>query len=324
MPFLAREILFSPTTACNLNCPHCDIKRSRKVLSKAAAQRFLSDCERSGIRKIGYTGGEPFLEPDLICSLARKTVKKRMLFGRLMTNGVWYNNRRQLEASLTKLYRAGYDGEICVSVDAFHRQDIRKVARFIKAVLSTWERQDLVSIACVTGLRETGTEKKLKTLSRLLGGRLIGFGQNHPCIRGGSLFIKILKIDLSPVGKAARLKNGWDGTWFKEDHCKGPGDAFFILPNGSVKPCCGYAADSEALTIGNINRNSVKELMENARTNPFVDAVFRVGLTTIRKRLKRMGVAFPGKTSNNCFFCNYVLTEVPRHLYERSLAWKPN
>lgn len=319
MGFRPREILFSPTAACNLNCPHCAIAEPRKTLSILSAQRFLDGCKKLGIRRVGFTGGEPFLAADFLCALTRKAVKKGMFFDRIMTNGVWYNNTSQLDSALAKLYRAGYDGEICVSVDAFHAQGLKKAARFIRAVLSVWKRQDVVSIACVIGSREAATGKKLRALARLLGARLAGFGGRHPRIKNSSLFIKIFKIGLSPIGKASGLKNGWDGRWFKGDRCEGPGNVFFVLPDGKVKPCCGYASGSEELTIGNMNRDSAPDLMRQARANSFVRAVFGQGLARVRKRLENSGVRFPGKTSNNCFFCHYLLTKVPRRVCERSL-----
>ena len=30
----------------------------------------------------------------------------------------------------------------------------------------------------------------------------------------------------------------WDGAWFAEDYCEGPGQALIVNPRGEVKPCC--------------------------------------------------------------------------------------
>ncbi|MDD5436531.1 MAG: SPASM domain-containing protein, partial [Candidatus Omnitrophica bacterium] len=92
-----------------------------------------------------------------------------------------------------------------------------------------------------------------------------------------------------------------------EDRCRGPGNLFFVEPSGEVKPCCGYASESPALSIGNIKRDPVSRIVENARQNRIVYAIFNSGLSGIRKRLGGCGVKFPGKTSNNCFFCHYIL-----------------
>ena len=62
---------------------------------------------------------------------------------------------------------------------------------------------------------------------------------------------------LAPVERAERFTGGWDGTWFEEDYCEGPGQALIVTPKGEVKPCCGFASDLDQLTIGNIYRDNV-------------------------------------------------------------------
>lgn len=312
--FRPEEILFSPTTNCNLACLHCATKRSKGVLPVEAAKNFLRACKKEGIRRIGFTGGEPFLAVNFLSDVIKEALAEDMIFDRIMTNGVWFADRKGLEHSLEKVHGAGYDGSICVSVDAFHKQDVNKIASFIKTAWSIWGRGDIVSIAYVGGAREQKTRDKLKGLARCLKARLAPSGSAHPYIKNKDIFIKIQRIALSPAGIAGKLKDPWDGRWFQEDRCKGPGNTFYIMPNGDVKPCCGYATDLEELTIGNIFRDSPKELVEGACKNRLVHTIFNSGLSAIRKRLEKTGFRFPGKTSNHCYFCYYLITEVPSPL----------
>lgn len=318
MAFRHEEILFSPTAKCNLACPHCNSVRSDASLSIYTAKKFLIDCKKHGIKKMGFTGGEPFLRSDFLFSITRLAVKEGFLFSQIVTNGVWYKNRDELKGVLNKLFAAGYDGSICVSVDAYHKQDLRKVAVFVKCALEIWRRPDIISIVYVTG-RDAGTCAKLTKLARLLDAKFNGFNSGCPKIASDNFFARINKIDLSPVGRAGRLKDPWDGKWFKEDMCEGPGNVFFVEASGEVKPCCGYASESDALSIGNIKSDSAAKLLKNIRQNNIVCAIFNLGLTQIRKKLEKEGVKFPGKTSNNCFFCYYVLTRVPRDILLASL-----
>lgn len=301
MRFRPEEVLFSPTTLCNLSCPHCDITGSGKVLPGTIAIRFLADCKRHGIDRVGFTGGEPFLALKFLCSITKKAAALGIYFDRIMTNGIWFRNAGDLGRALNKLKDAGYDGEICVSVDAFHRQNLKKVILFIRRARSVWNRNDVISIAYVAGAKDSRTRKKLKAVSKIF-----------PDIR-------MHRIALSPIGKAANLKNPWDGRWFKEDHCKGPGNAFFVMPDGSVRPCCGYANERKELVIGNIKRDTVKQLINNARKNRLVFTIFGSGLSAIRKRLEKHGFRFPGKTSNHCFFCHYIMENVPQELLHKCL-----
>ena len=304
--FRPKEILFSPTTDCNLHCAHCGIEQSPAILNKKTAIKFLVACGRAGINRVGFTGGEPFLALDFMCAISKEAVRCGILFGRIMTNGGWFRTARDLAKALGRLFRAGYDGDICLSVDAFHRQDIQKCASFVTVASAIWARPDIVSIAAVKGAKEAETRSKIAALARILHGRLIRVNGKPAAIKNEDLLIKIFYIDLSPVGKADNLKNAWDGRWFKDDLCKGPGNTFFVLPDGAVKPCCGYAADADILTLGSIKRDSPERLLRNARKNRFITAIFSSGFHPIRKRLERAGVRFPGKTTNHCFFCYYL------------------
>ena len=82
-----------------------------------------------------------------------------------------------------------------------------------------------------------------------------------------------------------------------------------MTPRGDVKPCCGFASDLDQLTIGNIYRDSVAEVIRRGREHPYVGKVFREGLTAIRDQiLARNPDALPAAASNHCFFCWYVLS----------------
>jgi hypothetical protein len=67
---------FNTGTLCNLTCRHCYIESSPKndrlaYLSAAEAARYLDEIERDGLPTslIGFTGGEPFMNPELIAML---------------------------------------------------------------------------------------------------------------------------------------------------------------------------------------------------------------------------------------------------------------
>jgi hypothetical protein len=94
------------------------------------------------------------------------------------------------------------------------------------------------------------------------------------------------------------------------DYCEGPGQALIVNPKGDVKPCCGFASDLDQLTIGNIYREDVAQIIRNGRKHPYVGKVFREGLTAIRDEiLAKDPAALPGATSNHCYFCWHVLSK---------------
>jgi len=271
------------------------------------------------VERIGFTGGEPFLAPGFLNRVTRAAVRQGFLFGRLMTNGVWFANRKILESRLQALHTAGFDGGLCVSVDAFHRQELRKVAAFVRTAVQIWNRSDVVSIAAAFGARDAETQRKLARLAQLLRARLVRLGRGGFLIRSETAWIRVTPIPLVPLGAAARWKKPWGGRWFRDDYCQGPGHVFVVDPDGAVKPCCGYANELPELTLGSSHANTFSELMRHARRDPLLAAIFERGLQPIRRALEKAGWRFPGKTTSHCFFCHYLLTEVPRPLLLRHI-----
>lgn len=317
--FKPQEIMFSPTTQCNLRCVHCSTEQTGKPLPKKTALRFLDACDKFGIKRVGFTGGEPFYALDFLCLISKEGVRREMFFDHIITNAVWFKTKKELSSVLNQLFLSGYDGRFFVSVDAFHKQDLRKVAWFIKVASQIWTLPDIVSIFSIKGTREGETRTKLKNLANILEARFTGLTSQKAGIKNKDLLINIFSFNLSPVGKAVQLKNPWDGKWFKDDFCKGPGHIFFVLSDQTVKPCCGYAHEADVLTIGSIKRDSPQQLLLNAKQNLFVSTVFGSGLHAIRKQLESSGIRFPGKTTNHCFFCYYLTHNIPRPLLNSCL-----
>ena len=62
-------------TVCNLACTHCFVSCSptnhtHEVLSLAEVRRYLEEAARLGVREYYFTGGEPFLNPEMEAILA--------------------------------------------------------------------------------------------------------------------------------------------------------------------------------------------------------------------------------------------------------------
>ncbi len=67
-------------TLCNIECRNCYILSSPKndalvYLSASEAARFLDEAEGLGTREIGFTGGEPFLNPDF-CDMLEDALRR--------------------------------------------------------------------------------------------------------------------------------------------------------------------------------------------------------------------------------------------------------
>jgi radical SAM protein with 4Fe4S-binding SPASM domain len=308
--FRPNYLSFAGTYQCNLTCPHCCVPIEwPDRLDVAVAIRFLEDAHREGIRILGFTGGEPFLYPEFLNAVTKRAAELGFRFDKIISNGVWYEDRGHLERTLRGLKRAGFTGKLGLSVDKFHGVRTPQAAEFCRVAARIFERDNIVSLSYASRARHLGMEP-VEALARELNA-VIGWSDvlGRYLLVSPELTMPLNWNHLAPVERAERLSGAWDGQWFEEDYCEGPGQALIVNPRGEVKPCCGFASDLDQLTIGNIHKDTVKRIIRRARRHPYVGKVFREGLTAIRDEiLKRDPSALPAATSNHCYFCWYVLT----------------
>jgi hypothetical protein len=352
-PFDPKEVIFAPTARCNLSCGHCRVNRdsvpndresvpndresvsndraaaSDGALDAAVAVAFLEDCAAGGIDRVGFSGGEPFLETAFLSAIIAKALELDMYFDRLMTNGLWWRDEDELERSLAAVLDAGFDGTIAVSVDGWHDLDATKdgerLATFIRAVGKIAHRYDMLELVSVTakdgslslGILESIASALGKSPSASHGAKLVMSGKRPSCIRdaawsrsagagmddGSGINIPITVIEYSP---GADERDAWASErWFTDDWCAGPGNVLYVHPDGQVAVCCGFANGRSELIAGHIG-DGCQSLIERARTLPHVRRCYEQGLAFWRKEREAAGATFPGKASDICFFCDWV------------------
>jgi len=165
----------------------------------------------------------------------------------------------------------------------------------------------------VRSANEGSWQGKLAETAALLGGELVSRDGEPRAIRdlnptgeasaGETLEIPILRFPYS----ASASENAWGSArWFKDDFCEGPGNVFYVHPDGSIAVCCGYANENPSLIVGNIRDDDYETLMNRAKEGPHVRLCYEKGLDARRRELEEKGVKFPGKTDDICFFCDYL------------------
>jgi hypothetical protein len=294
-----------------LSCPHCCVPIEwTDRLPIPVAIRFLEQARAAGIGVLGFTGGEPFLYPEFLVAVTRRAAELGFRFDKLMTNGVWHRDAAHLSDVLAGLRDAGFAGKIGLSVDKFHGMDIAKLAEFCRVTRRVFDKDTILSLSYASRAPDAGLEPTRRLAAELDGvidwSALLG----RYLLVSDDLTMTLNWNHLAAVERAEKLPGDpWDGEWFAEDYCEGPGQALIVNPRGEVKPCCGFASDLDQLTIGNVHTDTVEEIIRNARQHPYVGKVFREGLTAIRDDiLARDPDALPGATTNHCYFCWYVLT----------------
>jgi uncharacterized Fe-S cluster-containing radical SAM superfamily protein len=127
VPLGALETLwFNTGTLCNLTCHHCYIESSPKndrlvYLNAAEVAEYLDEIQRGALPTslIGFTGGEPFMNPELTAML--EDVLSRGLAALVLTNAM--KPMAKCKAALLRLRdRYGDRLTIRVSIDHYGRE----------------------------------------------------------------------------------------------------------------------------------------------------------------------------------------------------------
>lgn len=125
-------------TLCNLRCSHCFIScapdnHSHEMMSLDEVRRHVQDAARLGAREYYFTGGEPFMNRDLLTM-----IESTLLFGpvSVLTNGLFLDDGNC--AALRRLADGSdYSLDLRISLDGFGPEDndpIRGTGTFRRAL----------------------------------------------------------------------------------------------------------------------------------------------------------------------------------------------
>lgn len=125
VPLVALDTLWLQVagTVCNIECTHCFIScsphnRSHEMMSLAEVTRRLAEARALGVRDYYFTGGEPFMNRDML-PILEATLRQGP--ATVLTNGML------LRPELCRRLRELFDGsehslDIRVSLDGFDRE----------------------------------------------------------------------------------------------------------------------------------------------------------------------------------------------------------
>jgi Radical SAM superfamily/4Fe-4S single cluster domain len=126
-------------TLCNITCRNCYIESSPTndrlaYISAAEVAPYLEEATALGTREIGFTGGEPFMNPDFLAMLTDALA--RGFAALVLTNAMQPMRRPQIERALLDLNkRYGEKLTLRVSLDHY-----TKALHETERGLGTWEK----------------------------------------------------------------------------------------------------------------------------------------------------------------------------------------
>lgn len=152
-----KTLWFNTGTLCNIECVNCYIESSPTndalvYITTQEVEHFLDQLDRQAwpVSEIAFTGGEPFMNPDMI-DMARASLARgyEVL---ILTNAMRPMMRRKVQAGLTAL-NAEYPGKMTLRVSVDHydaalHDDERGVGAFSKTLTGMeWLRDNAIPMA---------------------------------------------------------------------------------------------------------------------------------------------------------------------------------
>lgn len=259
--------------SCNLACRHCIFRSGPGVgptMGMERAEAFLGDAHRAGIRRIVFTGGEPFLYARELRRLVRCAAGKG-LESAVVTSASWASSRSRTRAFLADFKEVGL-ASITLSTDRYHLLTVPFAN--LQLVLETAGEIGLPAGVKISRLARDPVAEGLFRALR-------------------SMTERVVVQEISPLGRASALRSAvrlHPPSSFTGAGCATPP---LLLPEGDLLTCCNLPARDLRHTdfpfiLGNVGREPLRSLLEKRSTDPLLQALRSRGPGDLVKALGRM------------------------------------
>jgi hypothetical protein len=119
-----RTLWINTGSLCNIECRNCYIESSPEndrlvYMTRDEVASFLDEIVREGLptREIGFTGGEPFMNPDILAMLGDALTRGHLVL--VLTNAMQPMQRPRIKSGLLGLHEA-HGGRLVIRVSLDH------------------------------------------------------------------------------------------------------------------------------------------------------------------------------------------------------------
>jgi MoaA/NifB/PqqE/SkfB family radical SAM enzyme len=291
------------TERCNIECSHCWFESGPGRTGRMTLEEATSYIDQARkiptVEWISFTGGEPFLLPEMLASLIGYA-SLRGLRTECVTNCFWAESEERALELLERLEEAGLDA-INISADDFHQRHIpfervgncyRAASRLgLKTVImcavarsSSLRIENVIQGLCDEGIHDIRDGKPRTPVSALA-----------------------VETGVVPVGRASDIpREEWPiGDSPVEDPCRDVLRDIGISPSGDVLPCCSAAGIIEGAWLGNAKERRLADIIVGAIDDPLFRTLSMEGPSALAERLGLMKNGYV----NRCHLCHVVLTD---------------
>ena len=223
--------------------------------------KAIDEAQGLGAEWISFTGGEPFLEPDLLTILVEYAHEKG-LKTEVVSNGFWAETPEKAESMLIPLWGVGLD-VFNLSIDDFHQEFVP--ITYVKNAYEAAKKLG-IKIVIMTTISKNN-EITAETIPELL--------QDDKILLLGGALIRdpnalLMETPVTPIGRGESIMDH-EFTLMTEVKCSEVLRDIGIGPEGEVYPCCGPLATR--ISIGNITESSLNEILTTAKKSEFFASI---------------------------------------------------
>lgn len=286
MPIYFSRLGLQLSLFCNLKCRHCsqDGLDRQITMSQDLIEHFLTEAAVIGCKRIGITGGEPFLTPNLLKTATDLCFENDMECT-VVTNAWWAKDDNTTYNQLE--FFKGISG-ISISWDPWHAEyvSVDRPRRLINTAKALGKKV----VVCSSYL--DNEEKMMQWVNETLGKNTTNGTE-----------LKSQTIVLRGAAKKNFDKNYLYHYPIWESRCMAA-NIPLLVPNGTLYACCGAAQDiggQHFLNIGNLKKETLIEIKEKAENNLPIHIVRYEGPGFLLKNVGCKDVVDP--PSSACDLC---------------------
>lgn len=280
-PVISPEILaIHLTYQCPLQCAHCCFSSNMYRLGHLSESQVLQAIDQaatlSSIRAIGFTGGDPLLQRDILLAGIRRA-HEHHLRTRVVTSAYWAVSKKKAAAVTDALSQAGLD-ELTISYDDAHANFVREDC--IVAAYRAARHSGLFTV--VTICLDPGC-----TIDRCYIERLLGATSDDPEAK-----LLIFESKVTTVGRAVETSTEEVKARRRAGTDRYLGPCPYVLrqptltPDGRMLACCGTIPFRKGLQIAEAGA-SIPAAVARAYANPVLKWIAFEGPIAVLEQITR-------------------------------------
>ena len=292
-----RQLALMLTDKCNAACRFCALRcspRNQGLISLELARQVIDEMKAMGtFARIGLSGGEAFLYPELVKEVLDYAKAAGLPQRTVATNGFWGSwSDEKLDAVLGGMKESLT--AVAFSHDAFHAEYVK--TEYLWRAIKALERHGIrytIHVADVYG--EMGAGEFLARCEDL------------------DVFYRHYKLyPLAAMGNAADLPEEiFVRTRPWEETCCNTENILSVHCDGGVYPCCCPGIFSTEFRLGSLHEMPLSEIVTKSPRMKYVNVMADPArfVKMLRYAREELGVVFPDMTVNGCELCYMVFSQ---------------